>query len=105
MKPDIVITYDGEMLGVRFNKKPLVYFKRTELYRRTEEFPGYLDGLLSAFQKVVEATDSEIEESALLHFDCHASAPSVGPCSLCGRRANLLGGICWNCKERGQSEG
>lgn len=90
MKPQIVISFDGEMLRVDLDKRHLAAFRRADLH------DSYLEDLLFAFRMLVEG-GKDMEESHRLALWSRATAISVANCNLCGRWANLAGGICWNC--------
>lgn len=90
-KNHFVLEFDNETLTVRINGKLIAAYPKRELA------PSVLDVFFIRMDLMFRHPDGGKE-----WFDDMAvgfQIPSRGPCTVCGRTANLLGGICYSCSQ------
>ena len=93
-KNHFVLDFDGKLLTIRINGKLVVAYPRRDL-RKT-----VLDSLFLSAAVLITGPPPPIKES-FEDLIPNFQIPSVGPCAICGRNANLLGGICYTCHSEG----
>ena len=77
-----------EKLSIRLNGKLVVSYYKRDLGNEI------LKGLLREVQMLIEHFDDQkVCEATIIGLQY----PSVGACTVCGRHANLLGGLCRDC--------
>ena len=95
LKSHIVIDYEGDTLTVRVNGKLYVAYHKSELVRRDGFANDFLLGCLEDLRRALLLM-IEGDEGFRRRFE-RLAHPSVGACTVCGRHANLWGGLCYGC--------
>ena len=87
------LDFDNETLTIRINGKLVVAYPKRDLAHNVLEV--FFTRMHLMFRHPYG--DKESFEDMAVGFQI----PSRGPCTICGRDANLLGGLCYGCS--GQS--
>jgi hypothetical protein len=92
----LVLTFDTKTLTIRVNDKRIVAYPRHELAH------SVLEVIFENLELLINKPDDKVWfEHALLMLQI----PSCGPCTICSRHANLLGGLCYTCLHDENQEG
>ena len=88
-KNSIVLKFDEKCLSIWINGKLVAIYPKQELS------DVILDILLRRLRLLMRPPTgiSGFHDAVDVGFRLE----SVGPCVICSRHANLLGGLCWNC--------
>jgi hypothetical protein len=85
----INIDYEGTTLTIRVNGKLRVKFNKSDL--GSDEFiHEYLKQLFEGLERIITYGENTWIET----FQLMAAAPSLGDCNVCGKYAQLFGGLC-----------
>jgi hypothetical protein len=91
-KNHFTLDFDGKTLTIRINGKLVVAYTRRDLGKPVrEELLFYTDSLIKGPPWYKESFEDLVSSFQI---------PSRGPCTICGRGANLLGGLCYDCCEQ-----
>jgi endonuclease YncB( thermonuclease family) len=89
-KNHVALAYDGDTFTIRVNGKLVSAYRKPDLTRQ------YLEPVFADLMRLIESSEEPDRELYRLRLEC-ADPPSVGACTLCGRKTNLLGGLCYAC--------
>jgi hypothetical protein len=92
-KNHFILDFDGKILTIRINGKLVVAYPRRDLGKPVREV------LFLYMESLIIGPPPDIKESfedKIVGFQI----PSRGPCTICGRQANLLGGLCYDCSQQ-----
>jgi hypothetical protein len=89
-KNHFALNYDGKTLMIHINGKPVVALPKRELGRNVLE--GFF---LRIHLLILNPDDKQSFEDMAVGFQI----ATHGLCTLCGRDANLLSGVCYTCSQ------
>ncbi len=89
-KNHFALNFDSETLTIHINGKLVVAYKRHDLGKPVRE------ELFLYMESLIRGSPSDVKESFEDRIPTF-QIPSRGPCTICDRHANLLGGICYSC--------
>jgi hypothetical protein len=88
-KNHFTLDLDDQKLTIRINGKLVVAYRRRDIGKRVcEALFLYMEGLIIGPPHMQKSFEDQIPRFQI---------PSRGPCTLCDRQANLLGGLCYAC--------
>jgi hypothetical protein len=87
-KNRFALEFDDKTLTIRINGKLIAAYPARDLTHTV------LDHLFVFVDSLILRSDKEVSYEDLIH---RFQIPSRGPCTICGRDANLLGGLCNSC--------
>ena len=90
-KNHFTLNFDDKTLTIHINGKLVVAYPKCDLAHNVLEV--FFLHMQLLFRHPYD--DKESFEDMVVGFQI----PSNGPCTICGRPANLLGGICYTCFE------
>jgi len=86
------LDFDGKMLTIRLNGKLVVEYTRPDLSKPVR------DELFLCMELLIIGPPPDIKEKESFEVATVGfQIPSRGRCTICGRDANLLGGLCYDC--------
>jgi hypothetical protein len=89
-KNQLTLDLDDQKLTIRINGKLVVAYHRRDLGEPVREV------LFHNIERLIIGPPSDIKESFEDRIPCF-QIPNIGPCTICSRHANLLGGLCYGC--------
>ena len=87
-KDHFTLDFDEATLTIRINGKLIAAYPARDLTH------AVLDHLFVFTDSLILRLDKKVPFEDLIH---RFQIPSRGPCVICGRHANLLGGLCYAC--------
>jgi hypothetical protein len=91
-----ILTFDDKTLRISINGKLIAAYPSRELA------PSVTEILFRRLELLIRRPDKrESFEECVVGFQL----PSIGPCTICERQANLLGGLCYGCLQGSQKQG
>ena len=92
-KNHFTLDFDGKTLTIRINGKLIAAYPRSDLGKSVREV------LFLYLELLIIGPPPDMKESFEDQIQ-HFQLPSNGPCTICGRHANLLGGLCYECSKK-----
>jgi len=87
-KNHFTIDFTDDTLKIRANGKLV------SIVRKCDLTPDVFEIIFRSIKGLIRSsTDKQAFENSIFHLQLI----SVGPCELCGRHANLVGGMCYTC--------
>jgi hypothetical protein len=90
-KNHFTLDFDGETLMIRINGKLVAAYPKRDLTPVVLHL--FFERMETIFRRLPDGGSFEGSEFGF-------QIPSVGPCTLCDCKANLLGGLCWDCIQK-----
>jgi hypothetical protein len=95
-KNSLVLKFDDKTLNIWLNGKLIAIYSKEELSTTI------LDFIFNNLRFIMRPPPGESGFFDVV--DVGFRLESVGPCVICSRHANLLGGLCWDCSNSNHSQ-
>jgi hypothetical protein len=83
-----VLSFDDKTLTIHINGRLVAAYPAAQLGH------AVLDDLFVFADSLILRPDRNVPFEDLIH---RFQIPTIGPCTICGGHANLLGGLCYTC--------